>query len=114
LRAGAIDFIEKPFMRETILDSIQRALDHEKERARDETSAREVMERASQLTERERQVLNHLVLGLSNKRIALRLGNSPRTVEVHRARVMKKMQARNLADLVRMALASKLDARLDP
>ena len=109
LRAGAVDFIEKPFTDKTILASIQLALDIKGGKARDETLARHIRERASQLTARERQVCNYLVLGLSNKGIAIKLGISPRTVEVHRARVLHKIQARNLAELVRMALTSKLD-----
>jgi len=114
LRIGAVDFIEKPFTDTVILDSIQRALERKSGKALDETMARDIMERASQLTARERQVLNHLISGKSNKGVAIELGISPRTVEIHRARVMQKMQARNLADLVRMALAGKLDSGSDP
>jgi len=109
LRAGAVDFIEKPYTDKAILASVELALDIEGGKARGETSARQIRERASKLTERERQVFEHLVSGLSNKGVAAKLGISPRTVEIHRARVMQKIQARNLAELVRMAVASKLD-----
>jgi len=110
LRAGAVDFIEKPFADQLILASVQRVLDIKDGKAHAEISARHVRERAAQLTARERQVFDHLVSGLSNKGIAIELGISPRTVEIHRARVMQKIQARNLADLVRIALASDLDS----
>ncbi len=113
LRAGAVDFIEKPYTDKTILASVQLAMDVEGGKVQGETSARHIRERASQLTERERQVFDHLVSGLSNKGIAAKLGISPRTVEIHRARVMQKIRARNLAELVRMAMASKLDLRTD-
>jgi len=113
LRAGAVDFIEKPYTDKAILTSIELALDIDGGQARGQTSARHIKERASQLTERERQVFEHLVSGLSNKGIAAKLGISPRTVEIHRARVMQKIQARNLAELVRMAVVSKLDLGID-
>jgi two-component system response regulator FixJ len=110
MRAGAADFIEKPFTDETILASIARALAageaHRQEHARNA----EIIAHAEQLTAREREVLAELVAGHPNKVIAHHLSISPRTVEIHRARVMEKMRARNLSELVRMALAAGLAA----
>ena len=105
MKAGAFDFIEKPFKNEVLLEAIERALAqvrqvHEKSAIADARS-----ERLAQLTPRERQVLEKLILGQPNKVIGYELGISPRTVEIHRARVMEKMQARSLSELVRMALA---------
>jgi len=108
MRAGAADFIEKPFSDETILASIARALSqiavHRQEHAR----SAEILAHVDLLTAREREVLTELIAGHPNKVIAHHLSISPRTVEIHRARVMDKMQARNLSDLVRMALAAGL------
>lgn len=109
LKAGAVDFIEKPFSGELVLGSIQQALEIGRRIRENEefvVGARQNLER---LTAREREVLDRLVAGDSNKMIAARLDISPRTVEVHRARVMEKMQARSLSHLVRMALALRDD-----
>ena len=109
MKAGAVDFIEKPFADEVILDSIRRALEHGAKVQQTELSADDLAARTALLTPREREVLERLVLGRLNKEIAYDLGISPRTVEIHRARVMEKMQARNLAQLVRMGLAIGID-----
>jgi two-component system response regulator FixJ len=109
LKAGAVDFIEKPFSGEFVLGSIQQALELGRRIREKETfigGARVNMER---LTNRESEVLDRLVVGDSNKMIAAQLDISPRTVEVHRARVMEKMQARSLSHLVRMVLATRDD-----
>ncbi len=109
LKAGAVDFIEKPFSGELVLNSIRRAIEIGKRtRAKGELAA-DAAQRIAQLTPREREVLDHLVAGHSNKTIAAKLAISPRTVEVHRARVMQKMHARSLSCLVRMALAVEPD-----
>lgn len=107
MKAGAIDFLEKPFDDERVLSSVRSAL--EASRAdREKTGRRnEVEERLSSLSQRERQVLEGLVAGLPNKTIAHDLGISPRTVEVYRANVMTKMQAGSLSELVRMTLLAK-------
>jgi two-component system response regulator FixJ len=110
MKAGAFEFIEKPFKNEILVEAIGRALEqvrrvHEKSAIVDAQS-----ERLAQLTPRERQVLENLVVGRPNKVIAYELGISPRTVEIHRARVMEKMEARSLSELVRIALALGLDA----
>ena len=99
MKAGAVDFIEKPFNDEAMLASIQSALKHQV-RAVD----RALIQRVESLTPREREVLELLVIGHPNKVIAYRLDISPRTVEIHRAHVMEKMQVRSLPELVRAAM----------
>ncbi len=105
MQKGAVDFIQKPFRDQELLDQISEALktDQERRSARDQKT--EVSNRLEKLTKREREVMNLVVTGKPNKVIAYELGVSQRTVEIHRARVMEKMEARSLADLVRMHLA---------
>lgn len=105
MQKGAVDFIQKPFRDQELLDRITEALkkDQERRSARDQQA--EVSGRLDKLTKREREVMNLVVTGKPNKVIAYELGVSQRTVEIHRARVMEKMEARSLADLVRMHLA---------
>jgi two-component system response regulator FixJ len=106
MKAGALDFIEKPFPAATIVDAIERALAEAERRQETPADVTEAIKaRLELLTPREREVLEGLVAGLPNKTIGYDLGISPRTVEIHRARVMEKMQARSLSALVRMALA---------
>jgi two-component system response regulator FixJ len=106
MKAGALDFIEKPFDGELILESVKRAV----AQIADDKNHSRLMEtaqtRVAALSARERQVLEHLVAGRPNKIIAYELSISPRTVEIHRAHVMEKMQARSLSELVRLALAA--------
>ena len=105
MKAGAADFLEKPFDDEQLLASLRRAI-AASERVRDEAEAAAgIVTRLASLTPKEREVLDKLVEGLPNKTIAYDLGSSPRTVEVHRARVMEKMGARSLPELVRMTIA---------
>jgi two-component system response regulator FixJ len=108
MKAGALDFIEKPFAAETILDKAKSALNWlGAPRQVDELTATAIA-RLRLLSPREREVLDGLLTGLSNKSIAFELGISPRTVEIHRARVMEKMGVRSLSELVRMGLAAGL------
>ncbi len=109
LKAGAVDFIEKPCTDEVILDRVHRALELSERAREEEASGKDSAVRLSMLTPREREVLEALVSGQPNKVIAYELGISPRTVEIHRARVMAKMEARSLSHLVRMALAAGID-----
>lgn len=106
MQKGAIDFIQKPFRDQELLDRIGEAIeaDQEKRTAREEQHA--VRGRIEKLTNREREVLALVVTGKPNKVIAYELGVSQRTVEIHRARVMEKMEAKSLADLVRMHMAA--------
>ena len=106
MKAGAADFIEKPFADDVLIESVRRALALAAAVDRDSMERGVVRERLETLTAREHEVLEGLVAGRPNKVIAHDLGISPRTVEIHRARVMDKMQARSLSALVRMALAA--------
>ena len=108
MKAGAIDFIEKPFDDDLLLQSIERALALRKESRSQTSLTQTAIDRIALLTERERQVLERLVAGEPNKVIAYELDISPRTVEIHRAHVMEKMQARSLSDVVRLAIAAGL------
>jgi len=110
MKAGAIDFLEKPLDDGALLASIRRALDTEKPATGRPVVDKQAHDRLARLTEREKQVLEQIVDGHSNKVIAFHLSISPRTVELHRARVMDKMEARSVAELVRMTLPL-LDAR---
>ncbi len=101
---GAFDFIQKPFRDQELLDRINHAVTWDNEHRTEEDNRRGVQERFSRLTPREREVMDCVVRGLANKVIAMDLDLSQRTVEIHRARVMEKMDARSLADLVRMSL----------
>ena len=105
MKAGAVDFIEKPFDEETLLAGIERAIWLSREAQGREAEVAEMRRRIAELTAREREVLVCLAQGKQNKVIAIELGISPRTVEIHRARVLEKMAARSLSDLVRAALA---------
>ncbi len=102
MKRGALDFIEKPASEEQLLDAIEAARRHCANQARPELGKGVIADRLGKLTARERQVLDHLVLGMTNKQIAEELGISQRTVEIHRSRIREKMEARGLADLIRM------------
>ena len=111
MRAGAVDFIEKPFEDEVLIEAVKRAanrLDDTIETAHDVQTLRI---RLKTLSERERQILSMIVAGLPNKTIGYDLGISPRTVEVHRANIMSKMQARSLPELVRMSIAMDITGK---
>ncbi len=105
LKEGALDFIEKPLDDDRLLNSVQAALEAGRRRRAEAAGIDAIAARLASLTPREREVLDGLAAGHPNKTIAYDLGTSPRTIEVHRGRVMEKMQARSLADLVRMVLA---------
>jgi len=107
MRAGAIDFLEKPFEQESLVGSVKRALELQSVSLNRNAAAQAAEEVLSQLTERERQVFELLVAGKPNKVVAFELDISPRTVEIHRARVMEKTGTRSLAELVRLALAAR-------
>jgi two-component system response regulator FixJ len=111
MRAGAADFVEKPFARDHLLDIIRRATTAARNAAPTaRTGDPELQGRFSDLTARESEVMQRMVIGEPNKVIARHLGISPRTVEVHRGRVMAKTGAKSLSHLVRMAIRAGLDA----
>lgn len=111
MRAGALDFIEKPFHDQALLDRLHEAIERSS-RQRDEIGERaQLARRHASLTEREREVMASIVEGRPNKLIADDLGLSIRTVETHRAHIIEKMQASSLSHLVRMAIA--LDASIE-
>lgn len=104
MKAGVADFVEKPFTDEAILGAIGAAVKKHQDRLRLRPASAELQGRLDSLTAREREVFDLLVAGDANKIIAHALDISIRTVEIHRARVMEKMKAKNLPELVRMAL----------
>ena len=107
MKAGAIDFIEKPFDDELFLAAVRTALSRQAKQAEESHQNAEMRSRIAALSERESQVLEGLIDGKANKVIAYDLGISPRTVEIHRANLMTKMQARSLSELIRMALLAR-------
>jgi RNA polymerase sigma factor (sigma-70 family) len=108
MKAGAVDFIEKPFNDEVLLDSIRTALTLEAEQRLEQSQRAEIAARLAHLTPRELEVMEMVTNGKSNKEIASGLGVSSKTVEAHRARVMEKMQADSLAELVKMAIVANM------
>lgn len=111
MKAGAVDFVTKPFTRDTILESIRLAQHYLTPAGTASENAEAAKMRLAMLSAREMQVLDGLVAGLPNKTIAYDLGLSPRTVEMHRANVMKKMEAGSLSALVRTALAAGVQVK---
>jgi FixJ family two-component response regulator len=111
MKAGAFDFIEKPFSDQTLLDRIRRAIAVDCEARKTAEECADAVERVRRLTPRERDVMDRVVLGKSNKVIADDLGLSPKTVEAHRKHVMEKMAAESLAALIRLALLAERDDR---
>jgi FixJ family two-component response regulator len=102
MKAGAFEFIQKPFREQDLLDKVNHALRHDSESRQDLARRAEVLKRLETLTPRERQVMDLVVDGGANKVIAIDLGLSERTVEIHRAKVMEKMGARSVAHLVKL------------
>lgn len=109
VRNGALDFIQKPFDDKQLVDKIETALSESMQKQEEGLERAEIRRRADTLTAREREVMSQVVQGKANKVIAGDLGVSQRTVEIHRARVMEKMQAGSLAQLVRMVLVAEAD-----
>jgi FixJ family two-component response regulator len=102
MRAGAVDFLSKPFHERDLVDAIERALQKAGRESGQHSAAREAKKRLSTLTPREHEVLLHVIAGELNKQIAATLGVSLKTVKVHRGRVMHKMRVQSVADLVRL------------
>ena len=107
MKAGAFDFIQKPFNDQVLLDLLQSALEKHAEQSKETAERRRITARMDELTERERQVMNGIVDGESNRQIAARLGLSEKTIEFHRSKVMRKMEAGSLADLTRKVVVAE-------
>ena len=103
MRAGALDFIEKPWEDDTLLNTVRRALDHDRERRTRRDTTDSISRRVASLTPRETEVFRHVIAGRLNKQIAAKLGTAEKTIKVHRARVMHKMSVRSVAELTRVA-----------
>lgn len=112
MKIGASDFIEKPFNADALLHAIEVALESWDRVERSHDMANDAKTALARLTPRECDVMNHLIVGRPNKIIAYELGLSPRTVEAHRARVMKKTGAKSLSHLVRMAISAGIEPQL--
>jgi two-component system, LuxR family, response regulator FixJ len=106
MKIGAVDFLEKPFDDDLLLASVRSALNKEAGTAKHKAEVADIHDKLAALSNRERQVLEGLVVGKANKLIAFDLGISPRTVEIYRANLMTKMAANSLSDLVRMAMTA--------
>ena len=111
MKAGALEVLTKPFDDQALLDAVYQALEHERVRSHDREELHRLRDRFETLTAREREVMALVVTGLLNKQIAGELGTAEKTIKVHRAQVMHKMEADSLAELVRMADRLKAGSR---
>jgi FixJ family two-component response regulator len=114
LKAGAVDFFEKPVSEQKLLDRIQQALEQDARDRLRRAGRAEVRARLARLTARERQVLGLVVAGKSNKEMASELGVTTKTIEAHRAQIMRKLEAESLAELVRLSLSADNGPGLGP
>lgn len=103
MKAGAIEFLTKPFRDQDLLDAVRQAIDRDRETRNRETEVAGLQERYSMLTSREQEVMKYVARGLANKQIAVKLGITEATVKLHRGRLMRKIGAKSLADLIKMA-----------
>ncbi|MDP6435747.1 MAG: response regulator [Gammaproteobacteria bacterium] len=108
MHQGAFDFIQKPYRDDELMERISQAMEIHRQSQDEAEYCKDIQRRAATLTPREREVMQHVVSGAANKVVAMDLGLSQRTVEVHRSRVMEKMGARSLAELVRMSISASL------
>ncbi|MGX1202877.1 response regulator FixJ [Marinobacter sp. W-8] len=107
MKEGAVDFIQKPYREEALLEKIEAALEQDREQRKSLDEKQEIIRRVKSLTPREREIMDRMIAGQANKVIAIELEISQRTVEIHRSRVMHKMGTHSLAHLVRMVLSVK-------
>ncbi len=107
MKEGAVDFIQKPYREEALLEKIEAALAQDREQRKSLDEKQEIIRRVKSLTPREREIMDRMIAGQANKVIAIELEISQRTVEIHRSRVMHKMGTHSLAHLVRMVLSVK-------
>jgi len=110
MRQGAVDFIEKPYHEDQLLEKIRTALSENAEQRQVREEKQVILDRLSELTPREREIMDRMIAGQANKVIAIELSISQRTVEIHRSRVMHKMGTHSLAHLVRMVLSVQDEA----
>lgn len=103
MKGGAVEFLEKPVNDQVLLRAIHQAVEKDRQMRRQYIERKEIQQRLASLTPREREVLPLVVSGMLNKQVALRLGTTEKTIKVHRARIMEKMRADSLVDLVRLA-----------
>jgi FixJ family two-component response regulator len=103
MKSGAVEFLTKPFRQQDLLDAVQRSLTRSRTLREKERELTELRHRSEQLSTREREVMNLVVSGMLNKQVAAELGASEATIKMYRSQVMKKMQAKSLPELVRMA-----------
>jgi len=111
IKAGAVDFLTKPLHEQKLLDAIQTGIERDRGRRAEEKDVAQLQERFESLTPREREVLTFVIAGRANKQIAAELTLSEMTVKIHRSQMMRKMRAKSLVELVRMADSLKVSAR---
>ena len=113
MKNGAVDFLPKPFNDQDLIDAINRALDSHQALLDEQTGMAEIQARIDRLTPREHQVMELVITGMLNKQIAFELGTGEKTIKVHRARVMEKMEAESVAELVKLAARIGIDGPVD-
>ncbi len=111
MKAGAVEFLTKPFDEQDLLQAIQEAIERDRRTRQQHAKMRELQNRYESLTAREREVMQQVVSGLLNKQVAAELNITEYTVKIHRGRIMRKMHAESLADLVRMAESLEIPSR---
>jgi len=109
MKAGAVEFLTKPFRDQDLLDAVHSGIQRDRKGRKERAELAKLRDSLDQLTHREREVMSLVVSGLLNKQIALRLGTSEKTIKIHRGRLMQKMHADSLAELVRMSQKLRIE-----